>query len=55
MSTVSEIGSAIEKLPREQLNELLAWVDDYRASLGAAESLFTMYDGEEAHAKGQAR
>jgi hypothetical protein len=55
MSTVAEIETAIQKLPPEDLNELLAWVDDYRASLGAAGTLFAMYDEEEAHVQGDPR
>jgi len=47
MSTVAEIESAIEKLPRAELAELLAWLDDYQAMIGASEALFAMYDEEE--------
>jgi hypothetical protein len=46
MSTVAEIESAIEKLPPAELRELLAWLDEYQAMLGASESLFAMYDEE---------
>jgi hypothetical protein len=55
MSTVAEIESAIEKLPPPDLEKLLAWLDDYRAMVGASEDLFAMYDGEEADAEGKAR
>lgn len=43
MSTVAEIESAIERLPGKDLRELLSWMDDYRAALGATEALFNMY------------
>lgn len=55
MSTVVEIESAIEKLPPSELSQLLAWLDDYRAMVGASEALFAMYDREENHAQGEAR
>ena len=47
MSTVAEIESAIERLPGKDLRELLSWMDDYRAALGATEALFSMYDEED--------
>lgn len=50
MSTVTEIEAAIEKLPSADLSELLAWLDDYRAMLGASETLFAIYDEEEKRA-----
>jgi hypothetical protein len=54
MSTVAEIESAIEKLPPTELGELLAWIEDYRAMIGASQALFAMYDEEEEqpHAQG---
>ena len=52
MSTVGEIESAIEKLPQADLAELLAWLDEYQAMIGASESLFAMYDEEESRAEG---
>lgn len=57
MSTVAEIEDAIQKLPIPQLKELLAWLDDYQAAIGASEILFTTYDAEEdqADAQSQAR
>ena len=55
MSTVVEIESAIQRLPPSELNQLLAWLDDYRAMVGASEALFAMYDREETHAQGEAR
>ena len=47
MSTVAEIEAAIEKLPSAEFGELLAWLEEYRAMVGASESLFAMYDEEE--------
>jgi hypothetical protein len=53
MSSVTEIEAAIEKLPPAQFGELLAWLEEYRALVGAAHSLFTSYDEEEGnHAEG---
>lgn len=47
VSTVTEIAAAIEKLPGANFNELLAWIDDYRAMISGSKTLFTMYDEEE--------
>lgn len=47
MSTVVEIEAAIEKLPPAELGELLTWLDDYRAMIGASETVFALYDAEE--------
>jgi len=53
MSTVAEIESAIERLPQSEFRELLAWIEEYRAMLGASDALFALYDGEEeSRAKG---
>lgn len=46
MSTVSEIEAAIEKLPPEKVEELAAWLDEYRQTLLASESVFGLYDEE---------
>lgn len=56
MSAVADIEEAIQKLPTAELCELVAWLEDYQAALGASESLFAMYDAEEeqAHAQSQA-
>jgi hypothetical protein len=48
MSTPAEIESAIEKLPTEQLLEVAAWWDDYRAMIHSSEELFLMLDRMEA-------
>ncbi len=56
MSTVTEIEAAIEKLPPTDYRELLAWIEEHQAMVGASEALFVMYDEEEeAHAKSQTR
>jgi len=53
MSTVAEIESAIEKLPPAEFSALLAWIEEYQAMVGASQTLFAMYDEEEAQAHGQ--
>jgi len=56
MSTVAEIEAAIEKLPSAEYRELLAWIEEHRAIVGASEVLFAMYDEEEqSHAQGETR
>jgi hypothetical protein len=58
MSTVTESEAAIEKLPPADYRQLLTWIEEHQAMLGASEALFAMYDEEEkkkAHAKGQTR
>jgi hypothetical protein len=53
MSTVAEIEAAIEKLPPAEFSELLAWIEEYQAMVGASQALFAMYDDEEKpHAEG---
>ncbi len=47
MSTVAEIEAAIEKLPPAEFGELLAWIGEYQAMVGASHALFAMYDEEE--------
>ena len=47
MSTVAEIEAAIQKLPSTELSDLLAWIEEYRAAVGASQSLFALYDEEE--------
>lgn len=47
MSTVSEIEAANEKLPPQKVEELAAWLDEYRQTLHASESVFGLYDEEE--------
>jgi len=55
MSTVTEIEAAIEKLPPEDYRELLTWIEEHQATVGASEALFAVYDEEEAHAEGETR
>jgi hypothetical protein len=56
MSTVAEIEAAIEKLPPAEFGELLAWIEEYQAMVGASQTLFALYDEEErADAQGQTR
>jgi hypothetical protein len=47
MSTVAEIQAAIDKLSSGEYRELLAWIEDHRATVRASEVLFAMYDEEE--------
>ena len=44
MSTVTEIATAIEKLPSADYRELLAWIEEHQAMVGASEALFAMYE-----------
>jgi len=53
MSTVAEIESGIEKLPPAEFSALFAWMEEYQAMVGASQTLFAMYDEEEAQADGQ--
>ena len=48
MSTVTEIEAAIERLPSDELRALVNWIEEYAAAIGASETLFGMYDAEEA-------
>ncbi len=53
MSTVAEIEAAIQKLPPTELNELLAWIDEFQMMVGNSQALFAMYDEEErSHGQG---
>ena len=47
MSTVTKIESAIEKLPPEKVEELAAWLDEYRQTLHASAAVFKRYEDEE--------
>jgi hypothetical protein len=47
MSTVAEIEAAIEKLPAEELEKLTDWMEERKALLAAADSIFVMLDEEE--------
>jgi predicted transcriptional regulator YdeE len=47
MSTVTEIETAIEKLPPQKVEELAAWLDEYRQTTHASDATFSLYDEEE--------
>ncbi len=53
MSTIAEIESAIERLPTEQMLEIAAWLDDYRAMVQASEQLFARLDAEDGDMAGR--
>ncbi|HRI15691.1 MAG TPA: hypothetical protein PLX89_22060 [Verrucomicrobiota bacterium] len=55
MSKVAEIKAAIEQLPQADYRELLSWIEEHQAMVGASEALFAMYDEEESHAQGESR
>jgi hypothetical protein len=47
MSTVSEIETAIEKLPPRKMEELAARLDEFRQTTRASDAVFPLYDEEE--------
>ena len=47
MSTVAEIESAIERLPKAELSELARWFEEYQQMVFASSEVFAMYDREE--------
>ncbi len=49
MTTVAEIEAAIEKLPVQEVEELAAWLDEYRQTLLASDGVCSLYDEEEKH------
>lgn len=48
MSTVAEIETAVEKLAPQDLREFAAWFEERQALLNSSDTLFRMYDQEEA-------
>jgi hypothetical protein len=48
MSTVAEIEAAIEKLSPAEVREIAAWFEERHHLAASSESLFQMYDEEEA-------
>jgi len=46
MSTVAEIESAIGHLTPQEVEELAAWLDEYRQMIRASAEVFSLYDGE---------
>jgi hypothetical protein len=47
MKAVAEIESAITRLTSSEVDELAAWLDEYRAMTRASSDIFAMYDREE--------
>ena len=47
MSTVAEIQSAIGHLTPQQVEELAAWLDEYRQMIRASAEVFSLYEKEE--------
>ena len=47
MSTVPEIETAIAKLPPAKVEELAAWLDEFRQTLHASAAVFTLMEEEE--------
>jgi hypothetical protein len=47
MSTVAEIESAIERLPSEQVREIVAWLEQYQSTIDASAAIFSQLDSEE--------
>lgn len=47
MSTVAEIQSAISRLTPQEVEELAAWLDEYRQMIRASAEVFSLYDQEE--------
>jgi hypothetical protein len=47
MNAVEEIESAIGRLSSSEVDELAAWLDEYRAMTRASSEIFDMYDREE--------
>ncbi|MEM6886241.1 MAG: hypothetical protein AAF571_14550 [Verrucomicrobiota bacterium] len=48
MTSVAEIETAIEQLPKEDYQELLACIEERQGLLASSDALFSMYDDEEA-------
>jgi len=44
---VSEIETAIERLSPQKVEELAAWLDEYRQTTHASDAAFSLYDEEE--------
>lgn len=47
MSTVAEIESAISQLSTQEVEQLAAWLDEYRQMIRASAEVFSFYDEEE--------
>ena len=47
MTTVAEIECAVERLPREGVEELATWLIEYQSALSASVEIFHQYETEE--------
>jgi hypothetical protein len=47
VSTVAEIESAIGQLSTQEVEQLAAWLDEYRQMIRASAEVFSIYDEEE--------
>ncbi len=47
MTTVLEIEKAIEQLPPADLCKLSDWLDDYKMTLAASDTIFAMLDADD--------
>ena len=43
---VGQAETAIEKLLPQKVEELAAWLDEYRQTTHASDAIFSLYDGE---------
>ena len=53
MTTVAEIESAVERLPREGVEELATWLVEYQGMLSASAEMFHQYLAEETDSEDQ--
>ena len=53
MTTVAEIESAVERLPRESVEELATWLVEYQGALSASAEVFHQYETEETDPESQ--
>jgi hypothetical protein len=53
MSTVAEIGAAIEQLSTQQMLEVAGWLDERRGMITTSEALFLQLDAEEGEEAGK--
>jgi len=47
MNTVAEIKAAIEKLSPAQVDELIAWFEEWQQLVNSSSEIFGMYEREE--------
>ncbi len=55
MKTVTEIESAIERLPSEQVREIAAWLEQYQITINASAAVFAQLDAEERKSRGYSK